>query len=104
LLGDPAVLGLAFPHLILASTEKCLGRSRAIFAKKNARNVEREIWQRLTKADEGAKYGIPDSSCRRNNDGVIRQPVTPHQGAAACGSNLHHEPPTQDTIEDGLFG
>jgi hypothetical protein len=34
--------------------------------------VERETGRRLTKTGKGAKYGIPDSSCRRRNDGTLR--------------------------------
>jgi hypothetical protein len=63
LLGSPAVPGLAFSHLILAATENAWAAAGAIFAMQNARKVEHEIWQRLTKAGKGAKYGIPDSSC-----------------------------------------
>jgi hypothetical protein len=42
-----------------------------IFAKQKARNVEHEIRRGLTKAHKGAKYGIPNSSCRRINDGAL---------------------------------
>ena len=31
-----------------------------------------ETWHRVTKTGKGAKYGIPDSSCRRINDGALR--------------------------------
>jgi hypothetical protein len=34
--------------------------------------VEHKIAWRLTKTGKGANYGIPDSSCRRINDGALR--------------------------------
>jgi hypothetical protein len=34
--------------------------------------VERETDRPVIKTDKGAKYGIPDSSCRRINDGALR--------------------------------
>lgn len=43
-----------------------------IFAKQMASNAEHKIAWRLTKTGKGAQYGIPDSSCRRSNDGALR--------------------------------
>jgi hypothetical protein len=43
-----------------------------IFAKQKARNAEHKRAWRLIKTGKGAKYGIPDSSCRRINDGALR--------------------------------
>ena len=44
---------------------------RPIFAKQKARNAQHKIAWRLTKNGKGAKYGIPDFSCRRINDGAL---------------------------------
>ena len=38
----------------------------------NATNVEHETYRPVTKTVKGAKYGTPDSSCRRINDGAVR--------------------------------
>jgi hypothetical protein len=45
---------------------------RASFAKQKTRNVQHEAHAQVTKGHKAAKYGIPDSSCRRSSDGALR--------------------------------
>jgi hypothetical protein len=63
-------IGIFSPNFGAAA--KCLVLLPAIFAKQKARSVEPKTGRGLTNTDKGAKYGIPDSSCRRINNGALR--------------------------------
>jgi hypothetical protein len=56
-----------FPRADPISAAAC-----AIFAKQNAKDGQHETHPHLTKSGKGDNYGIPDSSCRRINDGALR--------------------------------